>query len=101
MEYVKRYIISKMIQTGEYRSGKPESVAGAIIYLVKKYGVDIYTDYELGQTITEHDEDYKKFGTTFNSYDVSRILGCGCGDIEITEEQKQNRATIKGELNVI
>ena len=76
--------------------------ARAVLYLVKKYGTtsgeEKIRDYELGEAIAKHDENFKSMlGCYFDGSDIAYLL---YGNSELTEEQAKNRKAIKGELNV-
>jgi len=80
-----------------FRGKNYEQFAEKVFQLVKKYGVsnnDGYTDYDLGAAIWKSDEGLWDF---FTGIEIGRLLW---GNGELTEEQKMNRARVKGELNV-
>lgn len=78
-----------------FRGKNYEKFAEKVLELVKKYGVattENGADYDLGAAIYKTDPECADY---FTELGIGRLL---YGNSELTEEQKRNRAIIKGEI---
>lgn len=78
-----------------FRGRNYEKFAEKVLELVKKYGVaatENGADYDLGAAIFKTDTECQEY---FSGINIGRLL---YGNSELTEEQKRNRAIIKGEI---